>query len=73
MWGYRIKDGGEELFIMLTPRVDEIARGVNRKCLLGVLKAKGWVVCDAAGRVRETHSIGGKNRRGIAFIPARWD
>ena len=73
MWGYRIKDGGEELFIMLTPRVDEIARGVNRKCLLGVLKAKGWVVCDASGKVRETHSIGGKNKRGIAFIPARWD
>jgi len=73
MWGYRIKDGGEELFIMLTPKVDEIARGVNRKCLLGVLKAKGWVVCDASGKVRETHSIGGKNKRGIAFIPARWD
>ena len=73
MWGYRVKDGGEELFIMLAPKVDEIARGVNRKCLLGVLKAKGWVVCDAAGRVRETHSIGGKNRRGIAFIPARWN
>ncbi len=73
MCGYRMKDGGQEQFIMLAPKVEEITRGVNRKCLLDVLKNKGWVVCDASGRVRETHSIGGKNKRGIAFIPECWE
>ena len=59
--------------IPLARKVEEITRGVNRKCLLDVLKNKGWVVCDASGRVRETHSIGGKNKRGIAFIPECWE
>ena len=68
------EDNGERIFLV-EPNVfrDELCRGVNRQVLLGKLKEFGWLARNRYGMLMETKWIGGRNKRGVCFVPQRWE
>lgn len=52
---------------------DELCRGVNRQLLCGKLVELGWLARNQRGFLLETKWIGGRNKRGICFVPQRWE
>ena len=68
------EDNGERIFLV-EPNVfrDELCRGVNRQVLLGKLKEFGWLARNRYGMLMETKWFGGRNKRGVCFVPQRWE
>lgn len=68
------EDNGERIFLV-EPNVfrDELCRGVNRQVLREKLKELGWLARSRYGMLMETKWIGGRNKRGICFVPQRWE
>ena len=40
---------------------------------MGKLKELGWLARNRYGMLMETKWIGGRNKRGICFVPQRWE
>ncbi len=68
------EDNGERIFLV-EPNVfrDELCRGVNRQILREKLKELKWLARNRHGMLMETKWIGGRNKRGICFVPQRWE
>lgn len=75
MVGYKWRDtiSHEEVYGIL-PSVfkNEIARRVNINAILLELDKNGWLYKNSCGKILETKSVGGKNRRIVAVVPERW-
>ncbi len=75
MVGYKWRDTNshEEVYGVL-PSVfkNEIARRVNINAILLELDKNGWLYKNSCGKILETKSVGGKNRRIVAVVPERW-
>lgn len=52
---------------------DELCCGVNRQILREKLKELGWLARNRYGMLMETKWIRGRNKRGICFVPQRWE
>lgn len=68
------EDNGERIFLV-EPNVfrDELCRGVNRQILREKLKELGWLARNRHGMLMETKWIEGRNKRGVCFVPQRWE
>ena len=73
--GYAWKEDNGECIFLVESNIfrDELCRGVNRQVLLGKLKELGWLARNRYGMLMETKWIGGRNKRGICFVPQRWE
>ena len=63
---------GVSYYLTITPVLDELFRGVNKRAIIEELKEKGWIALTSRGTIMETKSICGNTKRGLVFIPSAW-
>ena len=73
--GYTWKENDGTRIFLVESNVfrDELCRGVNRYLLRGRLMELDWLARNKNGHLLETKCIGGRNKRGVCFVPDRWE
>jgi len=74
--GYRWRDHErDEVNYGFIPSVfsKEICRSMNKNDVFAELLKRGWVTLNKAGKVKETKTVHGRNRKVVSVVPARWE
>jgi uncharacterized protein (DUF927 family) len=71
--GYTWKEREVDHYLAITPTVEELFRGANKRAMIEELARKGWLGRTSQGTVMHTKSVKGRSVRGLVFIPSSWE